>query len=180
MQNVFFGTKKTRCRNDPTVICIGFSSTKLCILHSSFCIHHSAFFVCPRADKKTTRGEGWSFHPIAARGAGISRKRQSQSGTVLPDNVHCNISAFFRQSFVSKIKGTVSNFKRRAKPVILSAQKNHMSFRASAHTGAPQGGLSCPFGAIHILGIPQIERKSNGMWDKKLGDCHTSLRTGSQ
>ena len=78
------------------------------VVRGKFCIHHSAFFVCPRAYKKTTRGEGWSFHPIAARGAGISRKRQSQSGTVQPDNAYCSISAFFRQSLVSKINGTVS------------------------------------------------------------------------
>ena len=31
---------------------------------------------------------------------------------------------------------------------------DYRSLRAGAHTGAPQGGLSCPFGAIHLLAIP--------------------------
>ena len=37
---------------------------------------------CFWANKRTTRGDGWSFYPSPARGAWFDRKRQSRSGTV--------------------------------------------------------------------------------------------------
>ena len=65
------------------------------IMHSAFIILHFLYSGNQPEYKKTTRGEGWSFHPIAARGAGISRKRQSQSGTVLPDSYIVAYTPFF-------------------------------------------------------------------------------------
>ena len=48
---------------------------------------------------------------------------------------------------------------------LLRVSKKWVSFRASAHTG---------------VGIPLIDVKTVEKLPKKLGDCHTSLRAGSQ
>ncbi len=35
------------------------------------------------------------------------------------------------------------------------------SFRTSPQAAAPQGGFSCPLGAIHLLGIPILLGENN-------------------